>query len=185
MPFITNPNNWILPVSLFVFTLFLTKLFKPMLSNCPIKEGLKELHFFGKKIFLLIILILIALGIGDYVNHKIFKPFFARIRPCNILPQVKLLVHCTSSFSFPSSHAVNIFAIATVISSQFRVYTPLLLLTAVTVCYSRVYVGVHYPFDVVVGGLYGICCGIMVILIKEKLLKKIGISLNERNKILE
>lgn len=173
MPFITNPNNWILPVFLFVFTLFLTKFFRPMLSKYPIKWDFKELQFFGKKTFLLIILILIALGIGDHVNHKIFKPFFARIRPCNVLPQVKLLVRCTSSFSFPSSHAVNIFAIATVISWQFRAYTPLLLFTAITVCYSRVYVGVHYPFDVMAGGVYGIFCGIVVILIKEKLLKKL------------
>lgn len=171
MPLITDPNNWFIPVSFTVFLIFFIKFLKPILDNHSIKEGAQKVRFLGEKMILLVILILIVVGIGDYTNHKIWKPFFGRVRPCNVLPQVNLLISCTSSFSFPSSHAINIFSIATIISWQFRASAAFMFVIAIMVCYSRVYVGVHYPFDVTIGALYGIICGGMVILVKEKYIK--------------
>ena len=171
MPMITAPDNWLIPVlSAFILS-FVIKFFRPLLTNHSAGEALKEVYSFGEKMFVLIILLLIVIGIGDYTNHKIFKPFFGRIRPCNVLQDVNLLVSCTSSLSFPSSHAVNIFSMATVISWQFRGAAIFALTLAIMVSYSRVYVGVHYPFDVAAGGLYGIICGGVVLLIKQKLFK--------------
>lgn len=171
MPLITDPNNWFFPVSFTVFFIFLIKFLKPVLDNHSIKEGLQEVRFFGKKIILLAILVLIVVGIGDYTNHEMLKPFFGRMRPCNLLSHVNLLVSCSSSFSLPSSHAVNIFSIATIVSWQFRTSAVFMFVIALIVSYSRVYVGVHYPFDVTMGALYGIICGGVVILLKKKYIK--------------
>jgi undecaprenyl-diphosphatase len=171
MPYITDPKNWFIPVSFIVFLLFLIKFLKTVLGNHSTSEGLKELRIFGEKMILLVILVLIVVGIGDYTNHKILKPFFGRTRPCSILSDVNLLLSCSSSFSFPSSHSVNIFSIATVVSWQFRISAAFMFFIAMMVCYSRVYVGVHYPFDVTAGALYGIICGGVVILLKEKYIK--------------
>lgn len=171
MPFITDPKNWTFPVLFFLLFLFLVKFLKPVLVDSSIQMGLKEVQLFGKKIFLLAILLLIAIAIGDYTNHQIIKPFWGRLRPCHVLPQVQLLLPCSTSFSFPSSHAVNIFSIATVISWQFRTSAFFLFPIAVTVCISRVYIGVHYPLDVVVGAFYGLFCGGIALLIKERFVR--------------
>ena len=76
-------------------------------------------------------------------------------RPCNALSDVRLLVGCTKSFSFPSGHATNAFAVATYLSYNYRRYFPCFFFMAVIIAYSRIYVGVHYPLDVASGALVG------------------------------
>jgi undecaprenyl-diphosphatase len=101
----------------------------------------------------------LVVAIGDSLSHYALKPLFSRVRPCNALEGVNLLVGCTQSFSFPSNHAVNSFAVAGAIGGLFR---PLLFALApigLLVCLSRVAVGVHYPFDVIAGGLLGFGLG--------------------------
>ena len=70
-------------------------------------------------------------------------------------PDLINAVYCSNSFSFPSNHAGNTFAAATLISLCFRNTTFLAFTFALLVCYSRIYMKVHYPFDVVAGALYG------------------------------
>jgi len=94
--------------------------------------------------------------VADAVSTYLFKYTILRLRPCNALEGVRLLVGCTASPSFPSNHAVNMSALATLVALYAR---PLLIpaaAAAVTVAYSRVYVGVHYPLDVLAGCLLGI-----------------------------
>jgi len=91
------------------------------------------------------------------------RSHFQRVRPCMAVPGMHLLVGCSDSFSFPSNHATNAFALAAFLAVFYRKLTIPLLATAALVAYSRIYVGVHYPADVVAGacfgGSVGLACG--------------------------
>lgn len=105
--------------------------------------------------------LVVAVAAADQVTCSIMKPLFRRARPCNALApwQLRLLVDRSRAFSFPSAHAANSFAIATVVGWRFRRYAPYAFLIALAVAYSRIYVGVHYPLDAVVGALVGMLMG--------------------------
>ncbi len=96
-----------------------------------------------------------TVGLTDASSHYILKEIFARLRPCNALPDLIDIVRCSNSFSFPSNHAGNTFAAATLISLCFRNTTLLAFTCALLVCFSRIYLKVHYPSDVLAGALYG------------------------------
>ena len=100
-----------------------------------------------------------TVGLTDASSHYILKEGMARLRPCHVLPDLINAVNCSNSFSFPSNHAGNTFAAATLISLCFRNTTLLAFSFALLVCYSRVYLKVHYPFDVIAGALYGSLIG--------------------------
>lgn len=106
-----------------------------------------------------IVLTVVVVSFGDAITHLGLKPLFGRIRPCNALEGVNLLVGCTNSFSFPSNHAVNSLALAGVIGGLFRPMLFVLVPLGLLVCLSRMAVGVHYPLDVAIGGLFGFGLG--------------------------
>ena len=108
----------------------------------------------GKSAFLVILLALFAVGMADIVASGILKPLVQRIRPCFVLDHVRLLVSQPRSYSFASSHAANSAAVATVIWIFFhrgifveKIFTIIMMLYALAISWSRVYVGVHYPGD--------------------------------------
>src|SRR4030042_340400 len=102
---------------------------------------------------------LILIAFSDQLNSSFIKNIFERVRPCNALPDVNILAACTGSYSFPSSHAVNNFAIAVFFYRLFSKYKWILLSVATIMALSRPYIGVHYPSDILFGGLFGALIG--------------------------
>lgn len=108
-----------------------------------------------------------TIAISDPVSSRIFKPYFDRPRPCadvNFGPQVRLLLdYCSSSGSFTSSHAANHFGLAMflflTLQNLIGWQRYLLFLWAFMVSYAQIYVGVHYPADVLGGACIGIAAG--------------------------
>lgn len=101
-------------------------------------------------------------GVGDFTSSKIVKPAVERLRPCNdaAIPEILLLDNCGSGYSFTSSHATNHFALAMFLfftaGAVFNIGGRLVLVAwAASVAYAQVYVGVHYPFDILGGALLG------------------------------
>ena len=100
-----------------------------------------------------------TVGLTDASSHYILKEGIGRLRPCHVLPDLINTVNCSNSFSFPSNHASNTFAAATLMSLCFRNTTLLAFALALLVGYSRVYLKVHYPSDILGGALYGSLIG--------------------------
>ncbi|MFA6468974.1 MAG: phosphatase PAP2 family protein [Bacteroidota bacterium] len=124
-------------------------------------------------------LLIVTVIISDQLNSSIIKQFFGRIRPCRALEGVRMLVDCGGGLSFPSSHATNNFAAATILSHFYRSQKWYWISFATIVALSRPYVGVHYPSDIVGGAILGIVIGILVSTGWEQLLgivKKIHLS---------
>jgi len=119
----------------------------------------------GRTVALLLILTIL---LSDQLNSAVLKSVFDRLRPCFTLPDVHLLVPCGSGRSFPSSHAVNNFAGAFVVSLFYPKLKWWLYGFAAIVAFSRVYVGVHYPSDVLAGALVGIGCGAFVMAVYRR-----------------
>lgn len=114
-------------------------------------------------------ILIITIIISDQLNSEILKDLFGRIRPCKSLEGVRLLVDCGGGLSFPSSHAVNNFAGAAVINHFYKKQARYWYAFAVLVAFSRPYVGVHYPSDIIAGGIIGFAIGYLMILIWEKI----------------
>jgi undecaprenyl-diphosphatase len=109
---------------------------------------------------------LVAFGLGDTISAKLIKFEVQRLRPCNdpwMQAHLRLLVDCGSGFSFPSAHATNHFALAmfgiVTLRQYWKPVVPVALCWAAVVAYSQVYVGVHYPFDILTGALLGTLIG--------------------------
>ena len=139
MPIITDKYTWI-PLYVLILIFFIYK--------------------FRKYAFIPIIGLALSVGASDYITSGIIKPNVNRVRPCNVEElKANILAPCRNSPSFPSSHAANHFAIALFLSffiaKKWNWVNWLFFIWAFAIAYSRVYVGVHYPFDVTMGALIG------------------------------
>ena len=110
--------------------------------------------------------VLLTVGVADTVSSKIMKPSFERLRPCNNteLPfEVIQRGGCGKGYSFTSSHATNHLAIAWFIAmtlgATYRKIRWPFWIWAASIAYGQVYIGVHYPLDVIVGGCFGSLIG--------------------------
>lgn len=123
--------------------------------------GVALLIWGGRRGRMAVAMLVIAVAITDQISSSFLKPLFGRVRPCNALPpgSFRRIVKATAAFSFPSAHAANSFAMATVVSWRFPLFAPFAFLIAAAVAYSRVYVGVHYPLDSIAGAILGLLTG--------------------------
>lgn len=129
------------------------------------------IHYFGwKKAAILILIGVLAVGLADLGSKYLFKEVFLRYRPTHhlLLGQKIHLVndYRGGKYGFVSSHAANMFAIAVFLGASFyrknKGILYLMLLWAALISYSRMYLGVHYPSDVFVGGLFGALIGFVL-----------------------
>jgi undecaprenyl-diphosphatase len=109
------------------------------------------------------LLLIPTIALSDQLNSSFLKFIIDRPRPCHELANVHLLVGCGSGYSFPSSHAVTNFAGAMVLSYFLPRWTWAFFCYASVIAYSRIYVGVHYPSDVLAGCIIGLTVGFAVI----------------------
>lgn len=124
---------------------------------------------YGKKGWWWSIGFVCTIAVADLISSRVFKEGFQRLRPCQdpfFLDQVRLLLkQCSGSYSFTSSHAANHFGMATFVSvtlyPTFKRWIYFAYLWAFFISYAQIYVGVHYPLDVLGGAVVGILAGLL------------------------
>lgn len=99
---------------------------------------------------------LIVFTASDSLTYRVFKQHFKRSRPEFVLEKVQLRTHSHTGYSFPSNHAANSFAAFVFLGFWVSgLWQTLFLLWACLVAYSRIYVGVHFPADILSAALLG------------------------------
>lgn len=132
----------------------------------------------------IVALLALAVGCADVISDKLVRPFFERLRPSNLENELSAFVHViiddkhpegyrSSAYGFPSCHAANTMALAVASCLVVRKgwYAAFIFIWAGLLCYSRIYLGVHYPGDItfgaMIGGLVGLGLGLIGLLLAK------------------
>ncbi len=121
---------------------------------------------YGKSGWICLLFLLLTFAVADFFSASVIKPAVQRLRPCNDITlknEVDARVGCGVGFSFPSTHATNHFAIAMFLVgtfySRWRMIAPIAFIWAFSIIFAQVYVGVHFPSDVLSGAILGCIIG--------------------------
>ena len=125
---------------------------------------------YGKRGWWVLLAVAVLILCSDQLSAHVCKPLFHRLRPC-FNPDLEGLVHLPKGlpggrYGFVSSHAANTFAVATfltaVLRKNYRSIGWWLFVWALVSSYSRIYIGVHYPGDILAGAVLGILVGLII-----------------------
>lgn len=125
-----------------------------------------------KYALLTLVAVVLAIVMTDQICASVIRPVVGRLRPCN--PDNPIFQYITlvngiqpGGYSWPSCHAANTFALATLLSCvmRSRKFTAFIFVWAIIVSLSRLYVGVHYPTDLLCGAAFGSVLGYLALLI--------------------
>ena len=134
---------------------------------------------YNKYGWIMVLFAVITIVLSDQFSSGIMKPLFHRLRPCHndFIDPINLMVRCGGKWSFTSSHATNHFALGAFVSFMlYKPYRMILLwafLWAASVSYAQVYVGVHFPLDILVGGSIGMMIGSLTANVCKKMVTRI------------
>ena len=118
------------------------------------------------------ILLLAGLAVGVLVGNLAMKPLFARPRPCWVDPAVDMLVTVPRDFSFPSGHTLSSVIAATVLCVADRRFGIVAIPLALLIAFSRLYLFVHFPTDVLASLVLGVAIGLVALKCGGALLDK-------------
>jgi undecaprenyl-diphosphatase len=123
------------------------------------------IYKFRKRSFLILIVITLMIIAADQFSSHLLKPLVGRLRPCydeSLMHLLHLIKDCGGRYGFISSHASNSFGAAMMVWLLFRKYfrySWLMFVWAAVVSYSRIYLGVHFPSDIIAGMFCGLIFG--------------------------
>lgn len=126
--------------------------------------------------------LVMTIAASDNFTYRVLKPYFKHPRPPAVEQDINILSNRYAGYGFPSNHAGNMFAGATFLSLTYPVMTPVVFTLAAAVAFSRVYVGVHYPKDVLVGAIVGLIFGLFFFRLLDIILVKMGYQTGLRAK---
>jgi len=149
MPYVTRSEYWRIPFALAWISLVV---------------------FGGRKGRMVAVLVVLTITLSDQMSSAVLKPLIHRVRPCflpDLMDQCRLLIDQPRSHSFPSSHAANNTALALLLSVKYRRFTGIFVFLAALSTYSRIYVGVHFPSDILGGAVLGAGCAGLILALEQ------------------